>query len=114
MKKIILFIALVIILTVLASAESSFIFDKDKVTNLNIPVYHNNRSKADSTVNCFLTMSYPNGSIFINDKKMTFNESGYYNYTITNTMMDVLGVYPARSEERRVGKECRSRWSPYH
>ena len=24
----------------------------------------------------------------------------------------VLGI--ARSEERRVGKECRSRWSPYH
>ena len=21
---------------------------------------------------------------------------------------------PQRSEERRVGKECRSRWSPYH
>src|SRR3712207_7880194 len=27
-----------------------------------------------------------------------------------------LGVWSAvdRSEERRVGKECRSRWSPYH
>src|SRR5690349_24671277 len=24
------------------------------------------------------------------------------------------GVVPERSEERRVGKECRSRWSPYH
>ena len=23
-------------------------------------------------------------------------------------------VFDARSEERRVGKECRSRWSPYH
>ena len=23
-------------------------------------------------------------------------------------------VYFGRSEERRVGKECRSRWSPYH
>ena len=23
-------------------------------------------------------------------------------------------VSPLRSEERRVGKECRSRWSPYH
>ena len=23
-------------------------------------------------------------------------------------------VYMERSEERRVGKECRSRWSPYH
>ena len=22
--------------------------------------------------------------------------------------------HPQRSEERRVGKECRSRWSPYH
>ena len=25
-----------------------------------------------------------------------------------------LGIPVARSEERRVGKECRSRWSPYH
>src|SRR5256885_8265276 len=25
-----------------------------------------------------------------------------------------LRYIPARSEERRVGKECRSRWSPYH
>src|SRR6266851_10045380 len=24
------------------------------------------------------------------------------------------GRLPGRSEERRVGKECRSRWSPYH
>ena len=23
-------------------------------------------------------------------------------------------LLPMRSEERRVGKECRSRWSPYH
>ena len=25
-----------------------------------------------------------------------------------------LDGYEVRSEERRVGKECRSRWSPYH
>jgi len=25
-----------------------------------------------------------------------------------------LGEHKVRSEERRVGKECRSRWSPYH
>ena len=24
------------------------------------------------------------------------------------------GAHQIRSEERRVGKECRSRWSPYH
>ena len=27
---------------------------------------------------------------------------------------DVWNVNVLRSEERRVGKECRSRWSPYH
>ena len=25
-----------------------------------------------------------------------------------------IGARTTRSEERRVGKECRSRWSPYH
>ena len=27
---------------------------------------------------------------------------------------DLVCVRQVRSEERRVGKECRSRWSPYH
>ena len=27
---------------------------------------------------------------------------------------DTFVLMPTRSEERRVGKECRSRWSPYH
>ena len=30
------------------------------------------------------------------------------------TWMDLEIVILSRSEERRVGKECRSRWSPYH
>ena len=25
-----------------------------------------------------------------------------------------VAYHSSRSEERRVGKECRSRWSPYH
>ena len=28
--------------------------------------------------------------------------------------VETVGAGQARSEERRVGKECRSRWSPYH
>ena len=28
--------------------------------------------------------------------------------------MEKKGLILCRSEERRVGKECRSRWSPYH
>ena len=30
----------------------------------------------------------------------------------TESRLDI--EIPYRSEERRVGKECRSRWSPYH
>src|SRR5256885_10314206 len=34
---------------------------------------------------------------------------------IAAAVCDDTGVSaPLRSEERRVGKECRSRWSPYH
>ena len=32
---------------------------------------------------------------------------------ITDQLAD-MGALINRSEERRVGKECRSRWSPYH
>ena len=32
-------------------------------------------------------------------------------YVIVET---ARGIECGRSEERRVGKECRSRWSPYH
>ena len=31
-----------------------------------------------------------------------------------NQSRSTRGVLRGRSEERRVGKECRSRWSPYH
>ena len=34
-----------------------------------------------------------------------YNQLPEFRHTIEN---------PMRSEERRVGKECRSRWSPYH
>ena len=35
----------------------------------------------------------------------------------SHVLLDIASHMPAaeiRSEERRVGKECRSRWSPYH
>ena len=36
----------------------------------------------------------------------------YENSYIVNEIYFLLKLF--RSEERRVGKECRSRWSPYH
>ena len=42
-----------------------------------------------------------------------------YDRELEHVMMNVRGnmgsiTQVVRSEERRVGKECRSRWSPYH
>ena len=41
-----------------------------------------------------------------------FADLGYYERA-KHTRFKYL-VAASRSEERRVGKECRSRWSPYH
>ena len=52
----------------------------------------------------------------------TDNKPHFYNNIIFHhdtpvgfiTYWDFGKFYYVRSEERRVGKECRSRWSPYH
>ena len=35
-------------------------------------------------------------------------------FHILALLLECPGELVTRSEERRVGKECRSRWSPYH
>ena len=46
---------------------------------------------------------------------VTVNDPEYWGLAcvVTDEMADVA-LKMKRSEERRVGKECRSRWSPYH
>ena len=67
-------------------------------------------------LSCFLTFSYfhsrvpPHTVLCISQSKPPFNPSGP-----SHGVWGLgFGVWGLRSEERRVGKECRSRWSPYH
>ena len=57
-----------------------------------------------------------NGTIM--DKLITFSLplmlSGILQLMFNAVDIIVVGQFSGRSEERRVGKECRSRWSPYH
>ena len=53
---------------------------------------------------------YINEELYFEDITLTQDEF----YQKLNEDEDIKTSQPARSEERRVGKECRSRWSPYH
>ena len=50
----------------------------------------------------------------VNPSYLTLSPNGKYLYACTDTKTPNAGSVSSRSEERRVGKECRSRWSPYH
>ena len=58
-----------------------------------------------------IAVTYQDGDIF-----QHFGHTEFFKiYDIENTdIVKTEIVSTNRSEERRVGKECRSRWSPYH
>ena len=48
-------------------------------------------------------------------KTIKFNIEGLdLSFPLVQHISEELASEVIRSEERRVGKECRSRWSPYH
>src|SRR2546430_6034843 len=48
------------------------------------------------------------------DAKSSADQTGIPSVAKISDFLSKLGEHVSRSEERRVGKECRSRWSPYH
>ena len=62
---------------------------------------------------CFLNSLF-NGRQVVKDVKYLNPEHVGDVYTDRRAIFDVYCEGENRSEERRVGKECRSRWSPYH
>ena len=40
--------------------------------------------------------------------------AGHHSGALNIPVDEIEKIKDSRSEERRVGKECRSRWSPYH
>ena len=46
--------------------------------------------------------------------EMTIFVGAFQNADMFHRVCTIIACTSIRSEERRVGKECRSRWSPYH
>ena len=59
-----------------------------------------------------------------NQQSLLFRRKRFCRFTVTGVkeidykdigvLKEFINENAERSEERRVGKECRSRWSPYH
>src|SRR5690554_3030121 len=74
------------------------------------------RGKPIKDVNVYLEGTY-DGSTTDEQGKFSFDtsEKGVHTLIVSYVSYEPLRLTDdVRSEERRVGKECRSRWSPYH
>ena len=67
---------------------------------------------ADGVYVCTLTVTDNAGNSAFDTFTLTWDTTNPVVNAGTDATVNVL--YTQRSEERRVGKECRSRWSPYH
>src|SRR2546421_12827840 len=82
-------------------------------------------SSLKRTITYYGKFSFKNYSIENNEIEksvMNFDESDFNRLEIQHRLFRIIWnnnfssplQHQFRSEERRVGKECRSRWSPYH
>ena len=65
-----------------------------------------------NTITANLCRDYLRSSYFKHSQDTVTEEDDLIQ--IRDEKQDIESEFIARSEERRVGKECRSRWSPYH
>src|SRR5260370_37166846 len=65
--------------------------------------------RALATGYTFSLYNYPRG-----DQNQQYLITGLSYHLKENPRVSAVAPGAKRSEERRVGKECRSRWSPYH
>src|SRR5690348_17862676 len=76
--------------------------------------FFSSRRRHTISVSAFLLNR--SSDLFRDIGRMVLATLGSKNHTtnITKIVTQSIGIIIKRSEERRVGKECRSRWSPYH
>ena len=77
----------------------------DKTRKINKLLHNNNSQKVVFNDICKVLTEVMNSNVLVISKKGKI---------LGKNEADHIEVLHQRSEERRVGKECRSRWSPYH
>ena len=79
--------------------------NQGEIENMNRPITSN---VIEIVIKNLPTNKSPGPNGFTGEFYQTFREE------LTPILLKLFQKLQRRSEERRVGKECRSRWSPYH
>ena len=87
----------------------------DKLTRDERPTTKEEKLKALDAAISHIEKQYGKGSVMkLGDNSAHMNVEAVPTGSLSLDLALGIGGLPKRSEERRVGKECRSRWSPYH
>src|SRR3712207_7092791 len=98
-----------------ATASYNDVYNEDHIVNFYGGMEINNTDRFRTFYNA-VGVQYDMGLLGSYDYhffKQLVEENGEY-YKLSNTYNRDVSFFGTRSEERRVGKECRSRWSPSH
>ena len=77
MRKIILLIFGIFLISIVGAADVSFVYEDSVNVSLKIPVFDNDNSLTETTTRCNITIRYPNESLVVGSGSMTFNQ-GYF------------------------------------
>lgn len=82
------------LLLVILLSSGVFAYTRGEDVDLTVPCYYSSKP-CNVSFSCNISVYYPNSSKFISNQGMDFNESGIYNYTLSET--DTVGDYSATS-----------------
>ena len=89
-------------------AIKAYLDKRAEEDSLFAPQYANEKKSIDECCSYIMGEARKRGNaVAISDEEVYGMAVHYYDE-------DDIKINRLRSEERRVGKECRSRWSPYH
>ena len=86
-KKLLIFEFLLIIPLVFAQ----LVYQQDSYVDLKLPCSYNGSFCDTATASCNGSISYPNGSVMMDNINLTLNNNGFANLTVRDT--SIIGIY---------------------